>query len=275
MTNYVRFFAEPALEQSEGLRMTIFPMAFIKFLGTAGARFVMIEQLRASGGIWISSGPDNLILDPGPGSLMRALESRPRLDPTKLTGVILSHKHLDHSVDVNVMIEAMTAGGHTKRGAVFAPLDALDPEPVIQKYIRSFPERLEILKEGKEYRVGEISFNATRMLHPVETYGFNFKINRRTVSFIIDTAYFPEIPDCFRGEIMIINVVLTERKPKVFHLSVPEVEDILANIKSQKVILTHFGRRVLMANPQEIADRLSQKFGLEIIAAEDGMVIEV
>ncbi|MBU2495376.1 MAG: MBL fold metallo-hydrolase [Candidatus Omnitrophota bacterium] len=250
-------------------------MAFIKFLGTAGARFVMMEQLRASGGVWISSGSDNLILDPGPGSLVRALESRPKLDPAKLTGVILSHKHLDHSADVNVMIEAMTAGGHTKRGAVFAPQDAFEPEPVIQKYLRNFPERLELLEAGKEYRVGEISFNTVRMLHPVETYGFNFKINNRTVSFITDTAYFPEIPDCFRGEIMIINVVLTERKPEVFHLSVPEVADILSSIKPQKVILTHFGRRTLTANPQKIADRLSQKFGLEIIAATDGMMIEV
>ncbi|MFH2068002.1 MAG: MBL fold metallo-hydrolase [Candidatus Omnitrophota bacterium] len=260
-------------------------MAFIKFLGTAGARFVMIKQLRASGGIWISSGLDNLILDPGPGSLVRALESRPKLDPTKLTGVILSHKHLDHSADVNVMIEAMTAGGHTKRGAVFAPRDALGPEPVIQKYIRNFPERLEILKEGKEYRVGKISFTPIKMLHPVETYGFNFKIDRRTVSFITDTAYFPGIPDYFRGEMLIINVVLTKRKPEIFHLSVPEVEDILARSKphtpeahsplAKKIILTHFGRRVLIADPKEIANRLSQKFGLEIIAATDGMVLEL
>ncbi|HDD64611.1 MAG TPA: MBL fold metallo-hydrolase, partial [Firmicutes bacterium] len=29
-------------------------MDFIKFLGTGGARFVVITQLRASGGIWIS-----------------------------------------------------------------------------------------------------------------------------------------------------------------------------------------------------------------------------
>ena len=250
-------------------------MAFIRFLGTAGARFVMIEQLRASGGIWISGGPDNLIMDPGPGSLVRALESHPNLDPAKLTGVILSHKHLDHSADVNVMIEAMTAGGHNRRGAVFAPRDALGPEPVIQKYIRNFPERLETLEESKEYRVGEISFTAIRMLHPVETYGFNFQINNRTVSFITDTAYFPEIPDRFAGEILIINVVLTERKPEIFHLSVPEVADILANTKPQKVILTHFGRKILMANPGKIADQLSQKFGLEIIAAADGMMLEV
>ena len=33
---------------------------FIKFLGTAGARFVMIKQLRASGGIWLSTCGKNM-----------------------------------------------------------------------------------------------------------------------------------------------------------------------------------------------------------------------
>ena len=37
---------------------------FIKFLGTAGARFVMIKQLRASGGIWVSAAGRNILIDP-------------------------------------------------------------------------------------------------------------------------------------------------------------------------------------------------------------------
>ncbi|MFN7171153.1 MAG: hypothetical protein ACK4NT_07985, partial [Candidatus Omnitrophota bacterium] len=57
---------------------------FIKFLGTAGARFVMIRQLRASGGLWISSGDINVLIDPGPGSIVRCASSRPKLDPSKL-----------------------------------------------------------------------------------------------------------------------------------------------------------------------------------------------
>ena len=57
---------------------------FIKFLGTAGARFVMIKQLRASGGVWISVKGKNLLLDPGPGSIVRCASSRPKLDPTTL-----------------------------------------------------------------------------------------------------------------------------------------------------------------------------------------------
>ena len=77
---------------------------FVKFLGTAGARFVMIEQLRASGGIWISYKGTNVLIDPGPGSIVRCSSSKPKLNPAKLDGIILTHKHLDHANDINVMI---------------------------------------------------------------------------------------------------------------------------------------------------------------------------
>src|SRR3989338_8557046 len=107
------------------------PENWIKFLGTAGARFVMIKQLRASGGVWISYQGSNVLIDPGPGSLVRCSTSKPKLDPGKLDGIILTHRHLDHSNDINVMIEAMTEGGFKKRGTVFLPADAMGEEPVI------------------------------------------------------------------------------------------------------------------------------------------------
>ena len=96
-------------------------MKKIKFLGTAGARIVMIKQLRSSGGLWLNLEDTRILIDPGPGSLVRCLKSRPRLDPTQLDAIILTHKHLDHSGDVNVMIEAMTGGGFKKKGSFFCP----------------------------------------------------------------------------------------------------------------------------------------------------------
>src|SRR3990167_5651396 len=99
---------------------------FIKFLGTAGARFVTISQTRASGGVWISYEGTNVLIDPGPGSLVRCLESVPLLDPGILDAIILSHKHIDHSNDINIMIEAMTQGGSRKQGVVFLPGDMLN-----------------------------------------------------------------------------------------------------------------------------------------------------
>ena len=81
---------------------------WIKFLGTAGARFVMIRQLRASVGLWLKSGSTHVLIDPGPGCLVRCSSVRPKLDPTGLNAIILTHRHLDHANDINVMIEAMT-----------------------------------------------------------------------------------------------------------------------------------------------------------------------
>ena len=132
----------------------------IKFLGTAGARFVVMKQVRASGGIWLTLDDTNLLIDPGPGSLVKCLSSKPKLNPQDLDGIILTHKHIDHSNDINVMIEAMTNGGFRTKGTVFAPSDALDDDPVVMKYFRNHVEKIEVLKEKGSYKIGNISFKA-------------------------------------------------------------------------------------------------------------------
>jgi ribonuclease BN (tRNA processing enzyme) len=72
----------------------------ITFLGTAGARFVVARQFLASGGAWLNLGNTQILLDPGPGSLVQA--AKRNFDPTKLEAIILSHRHLDHSGDINI-----------------------------------------------------------------------------------------------------------------------------------------------------------------------------
>ena len=93
-------------------------MISIRFLGTGGARFVVARQIRASGGIWLRFGETQIHVDPGPGALVRALSAVPPCEPPQLDAIVLSHKHLDHSGDVNVMIEAMCQGGWKRRGAL-------------------------------------------------------------------------------------------------------------------------------------------------------------
>jgi len=253
-------------------------MSFIKFLGTAGARFVVMKQLRASGGVWLSVGKTNLYLDPGPGALVRCLSSKPRLEPPILDGILLTHKHLDHSGDVNAMIEAMTEGGFKKRGVLFAPRDALEEDPVVLKYVMSYVEKVEVLKEDSEYRIGEIRFSTARKhQHRVETYGLNFKISPHTISFITDTKFFQELSSLYPGEILVIHVV--RLKPigddPIDHLSIEDVKNILKKAKPRLTILTHFGMTMIKAKPWVVAAELEKELGLKIIAASDGMKIDL
>jgi len=249
--------------------------SFIKFLGTAGARFVMIKQLRASGGIWVSYKGTNVLIDPGPGSIVRCASSKPKLDPAKLDAIILTHRHLDHSGDINVMIEAMTEGGFKKRGAVFCPKDAIGEDSVILKYAKGFPEKIEILEEGKTYKVGGgFEFQTSmRHIHPVETYGLKFKIKDTTVSLLTDTKYFKELPDFYKTDILIICVVFFEPREAIDHLNFLDAEALISQIKPKKAILTHFGMTMLKAKPHIKAEELTRSLGVEIIAAYDGMTL--
>jgi phosphoribosyl 1,2-cyclic phosphodiesterase len=248
----------------------------IKFLGTAGARFVVSRQLRKSGGIWLSLDNTNILIDPGPGSLNRCFSSRPKLNPIDLDGIILTHRHLDHSNDINIMIEAMTNGGFKKKGIVFAPRDALDEDPVILKYVRSYVDKIEILKEKGIYKIGNITFSTPiKHLHGVETYGLNIKGRNCSLSILSDTKYFKGIETNYIGDIFIISSVLIEGKDYINHLSINDIENILSIKKPKLTILTHFGMTVIKAKPWELTEQLSKKLGLRIIAANDGMQIDL
>src|SRR4030066_264309 len=154
----------------------------ITFLGTAGARFMVTKQLTASGGIWLNLGGTQILLDPGPGSIVQS--TKRKLNAEKLSGIILSHRHLDHSADVNVMVEAMTNGGFNRHGWFYAPADALDDEPVLFSYLKKYIEGVVILEEGKSYTIGGVTFSTPiRHVHPVETYGLVFRSQGHVFSF--------------------------------------------------------------------------------------------
>lgn len=250
---------------------------FIKFLGTAGARIVVAKQLRASGGMWYSLLGVNVLVDPGPGCLVRCVSSKPKMDPMKLDAIILTHRHLDHAADVNVMIEAMTEGGFKKRGALYAPEDALTEDPVVFQYVRSYISHIEIVKEGGRYQLSDtVSFETPiKHHHPSETYGINFSTPKYTISLIVDTRYFPELLKYYKGDILIVNVVRytvdKDTKKWLYHLSIRDVKEIVTALKPKVTILNHFGMTMVKAQPRVVAEQLSKETGLRIIAAGDGM----
>ena len=248
----------------------------IKFLGTAGARFVVMKQLRSSGGIWLTIDGTNVIIDPGPGSLVRCVSSKPKLNPFDLDGVILTHRHIDHSNDINIIIEAMTNGGFKKRGVVFAPKDAFEDDPVILKYVRNHVEKIEILKEKQNYKIGNISFSTpVKHLHGVETYGLNIYGKNSSISIITDTKYFKGLEKYYNGDVLIINVVLLEERSEIDHLSFKDAEYILSINKPKLGILTHFGMNMIKSKPWEIAENLTKNLDTKVIAANDGMEVDL
>ncbi|MCU0642972.1 MAG: MBL fold metallo-hydrolase [bacterium] len=255
---------------------------FIKFLGTAGARYVVARQLRSSAGLWMNIDGDDVLIDPGPGTLVKCFSSRPKLDPGKLKAIILTHRHIDHSTDINVMIEAMTDSGHNKGRIVIAPEEAITGEPVIFSHVRPYLSKLEIMKPGAEFEISPNIRLTTPIAHQhtAETYGLKFITSLGIISHIVDTFYFDGLLDAYsNSDLLILNVVRlsnkNDREKGILHLTVSDAERLIEVIKPKFAIMTHFGLTMIQAKPWEIAKQMAEKIGIPVISASDGMSFDL
>jgi phosphoribosyl 1,2-cyclic phosphodiesterase len=247
-------------------------------MGTAGARFMVAKQLAASGGLYLDDGETRLALDPGPGAVVQY--AKRKVDLSRLDGILVSHRHLDHCGDVNVMIEAMTEGGFRPRGTLYCPADALDEDPVVLRYLRHFPREVVRLEPDTSYRVGRIAFATTRRhIHGVETYGFRFGDQADgalpSLGWVTDSKYYDGIAEDHCADVMLIHTVLAQSRPELPHLGLDDAERIIQEARPRLAVITHFGMQVWRAHPWEVAEGMAQRTGVEVKAARDGMSLEI
>jgi len=253
---------------------------YIKFLGTAGSRWVVSKQTRASGGVYLQLSGKKVHLDPGPGALVRCAQAEPPIDPSFLDGIILTHSHIDHCCDVNIMIDAMTGGGFNKGGVLFAPRACLEGESrVVLSYLRPFLDEIVTIEPSQSYRLGDLGITTSIPHdHGIDTFGVTFDTDGRKVSFLVDTRYFPELPAAYaHADVLVVYVTFHDEPPhpKILHLCVNDVKEIVRIAKPKKVVMTHFGISMLEADPPKVAARLTDELGVSVIAAEDGMVVPI
>ena len=240
-------------------------------MGTAGARFMVAKQVAASGGLFLEDNGARLALDPGPGAIVQYAQRG--VDLTTLDAIVLSHRHLDHSGDVNVMLEGMTDGGFQHRGQLFCPSDALDEDPVVLKYVRRFPREIVRLAPDTAYAVNGTGFTTSgRHLHQSETFGFRFGDK---LGWVTDSGYYDGIAEQHAADAMVIHTVLRDCIPTLPHLCIADAERIVREAKPRLAFLTHFGMTVWRADPARVAADMTQRTGIDVRAATDGLTVEL
>ena len=246
---------------------------FIHFFGTTGNKDIFFKRIRQAGGLYVNIDNTKIIIDPGVNTFYKYInEYKDNID-----GIILSHIHIDHSNDLNIFVELMTNGGEMKQGTLLVPNQAIQ-EKVLYEYVMNFPEHLNIIKPNTTYKIKNIEIiSSIEHKHGVENYGFKIKTKNHNIGLVTDTAYFPELLNSYKGcEILIINVpyyIQDKSKPK--HLDIPAAEEFIKSIKPKKVVLTHFNCNILDNNPNLLAKNLSEKYNIDVIAAQDDMILEL
>ncbi len=248
----------------------------ILFLGTGGDSIVVGKQMRASGGIILKFGQTVMHLDPGPGALIKAKQQG--INPRETTAVFVSHNHLNHCSDVNSVLSAMTYSGIDKRGILVTDEETLygsDEEvPMVSKYHQNLAERFMTVKRGSKFGINNINIIATHAKHTATSVGYKFYAEKFTVSYTGDTAYCKELVEDHKdSDIIIINCKYPLAFSQPGHMNAADVENFLNKTKPKLAILTHFGIKMLDADPIYEAREIQKKTGVQVTAAKDGLSI--
>ncbi len=252
----------------------------LKFLGTAGARFAVSTQLRHSGGLlWTLAGA-RIWVDPGPGALVRALASRPKIDPAGTDALVVTHRHLDHSSDATAVVEAMTRGGFSPRGALYAPRDSLDgEEPVVLRYAQRFVLRRGVLAEGSRHEIapGVVLESPLAHDHEVETYGYRLHAPGIVAGHVVDTYWMDALVAAYGGvDLLVVNTTRAKgRDRRYLHLGADDAEILVREIRPRLAVLTHLGMQLARGRADEVALGISERSGVPTVAARDGWLLDL
>lgn len=250
----------------------------VVFLGTGGGRINLVKQVRWTGGFRINSASANIHVDPGPGALIHSVEMRQ--NPLALDAIIVTHNHVDHVSDANVLIEAMTGYGLKKRGVLVASKNALEEGGVSRYhqgragtvYGAEYGERKRFTAEKGAF---ELEIIGLRHEEPT-TFGFKLHLDGRVLGYISDTEFTDSIGRDFAGcDLLIVNCIKPEGDPYRGHLKTAEVAAILKTAQPKAAVLTHMGLKMLKAGPAAEAARIENESGVKTAAARDGMKVTV
>ncbi len=246
----------------------------ILFLGTAGGRASTFRLLRRSGGFLLNLSGRWIHVDPGPGAFVYLHQMD--FDPRDLDLVVLSHVHLDHSADVNSILESATDGGKRYHTALLAPRSVFEGEDrILLPYLRKRLAYEAFFEEGKIIKYMDVKVKAVmkHRHHNAETYAllFNDRILYVTCALFEERMLevYPKNVD-----IMIINTTLYSKRTYIEHLCVDDAIKLINGLKPKRAVLTHFGYEFLKHyDPQEVAKQVSIITQVETIAAFDGMEV--
>ncbi len=246
-------------------------------MGTGGDSYVVGRQIRNSGGIILQINENQFHIDPGPGSLPMAKNAGVNLRANN--AVFVSHNHLNHSNDINAVIDAMTYSGFDKKGVLIANSTVVNGSqsyaPFLHDYYKNCLERFVVLKAGQMVGINEVEVKALKAKHSeANALGFKFFTPEYTLTYSGDTRYSVEVLEEYKGSnILILNVPYLKKEKDNDGLSKEDAIKIINEVRSRLTIITHFGIDFLKADPIYTIREIQRETDCQIIAAKDGMVI--
>lgn len=257
-------------------------MVELLFLGTGGGRFNLISQLRRTAGFAII-GQLKIYVDPGPGSLSACKEFS--FDPCNVDVLVASHNHIDHTNDAGLIAEAMSDYSRKRKGWLIGSRSVIGGDENGDKGITYYHQRklahISRAVAGKKILVRKGSARAALTPFPVRHedktgFGFVLEMGGKRIGYTSDTEYYEGMAKHYTGcDVLIANNLKAGNDGVPGHLHSATTARLLSEARPKLAVLTHIGKRLILAGPAREAKRIQKLSGVRTISAKDGMRIKL
>ena len=236
---------------------------------------------RGCPGFLLRGAGETVLFDPGPGTLAAA--ARVGVDAGAVTGVLLSHLHIDHHLDLAALLFAL----RSPRFAGRPPLRVLGPAGLLRTYalwreayghwVEPAGYDLDLAEAGPgDHRLGALRLEAVAVPHgarPALGWRVRESEDGPVLALSGDTGEGPGAIEVGRGaDLFVLECTLPEGEPTVKHLTASAAGRTAAAAGCRRLLLVHFSSRV-EGTPVEEAVRAA--WGGPLVLAHDGTEAEV
>lgn len=218
----------------------------------------------------------DLQLDCGSGSCTSLLRAGVRLE--RLTGLALTHHHLDHTADLAAHLFALSNPVHPPRvedlpiwgpegtSALLAGMVELYG-PWVRPRIKKV--RVSELHDGQSMKVGDLTVTAFQVQHSGTSLAYRLEHQGRSACYSGDSGPCEGLERAADGvDLFICECAALEEDGYKGHLKASEVGRIAAAARCGRVVLTHLYPHVVDSDP---AERVRANFDGPVELAADGM----
>ncbi|MBI4016255.1 MAG: hypothetical protein HY363_01005 [Candidatus Aenigmarchaeota archaeon] len=250
----------------------------ILFLGTGGDISLTGRSIRSSGGIIIQTQNCQFHIDPGIGAVLKAAQYG--VDIREHTAVLVSHAHTNHAGEIGSLLCALSHNGLDPHGVVIASRSVCqglhDNIPRLTPFYKSCVEKVIMSEAGNRVGIEDVEIVALATHHTdASAVGFRITTPEFVVSYTSDTAFDKDLAQNYKGSnILILNTLYPFENEAQEGLSSKDVVKILKATMPNLAIITHFGSKMLQANPLYESREIQKQTGVQVVAAEDGLCVD-
>jgi ribonuclease BN (tRNA processing enzyme) len=246
-------------------------MSFVvTVLGSSG-RFQTLERACASYLVQIEG--HNLWLDAGGGSWLNLQRS---IDYPDLDGVLLTHGHPDHTIDVLQAYHARQYGQKEPldRIPLWAPQETID---LLLGFSKGLEEAFDLhaVAGGEHLTLGGARLSLVEMAHPETTLGVRIELGDVVIAFSSDTGAEADFDTLAGGADLFVCEATSQDSDPLWegHLRASQAGAIAARVGAKKLVLTHLpsGRDLSVS----LEEARATAGGVEVVLAEDGSRMEL